>query len=65
MATASKAAAKSSPKTSSQRAAATAAAASDNLDIAQKIAWYAILAMVFLVPIAMSNWTWPFSSRIS
>jgi len=56
MATSSKAAAKSSPRTTSQRAAAAAAAAGDNLDLAQKIAWYAILAMVFLVPVAMTNY---------
>ncbi len=58
MATASKAASKSR-KTAPQRAAAAAAAAAnsgDALDLAQKIAWYAILTMVFLVPIVMSNY---------
>ncbi len=63
MATSSKAAAKSSPKTTAQRAAA-AAVASDNFDLAQKIAWYAILAMVFLVPIAMSNYNFKGSAGV-
>ncbi len=31
---------------------------SADMTIAQKIAWYSILAMVFTVPLAMSNWTW-------
>lgn len=30
----------------------------DNMSIARRIAWWSLLAMVFLVPIAMGNWTW-------
>jgi hypothetical protein len=35
-----------------------AASSLDGLSIAQKISWFSLLAMVFIVPIAMSNWTW-------
>ena len=30
----------------------------DDMSLAQRISWYSLLAMVFLVPVVMSNWTW-------
>jgi O-antigen ligase len=30
----------------------------ENMSVARKIAWYSLLAMVFLVPIAIGNFTW-------
>ena len=41
--------------TASVRAAM--AGTGDVMSLAQKISWYSLLAMVFVVPIAMSNWT--------
>lgn len=35
-----------------------AASSLDGLSIAQKLSWLSLLAMIFIVPIAMSNWTW-------
>ena len=32
--------------------------AADTMSWAQRISWYSLLAMVFLVPLVMSNWTW-------
>jgi tetratricopeptide (TPR) repeat protein len=32
--------------------------ATEGMDLAEKISWYALLATVLLVPIVMSNWTW-------
>jgi hypothetical protein len=32
--------------------------ATDGMDLAEKISWFALLAAVFLVPVVMSNWTW-------
>ncbi len=32
--------------------------AEENMPLARKIAWWSLLAMVFLVPVAMSNFTW-------
>jgi len=29
-----------------------------DLSVAQKVSWFSLLAMVFIVPIAISNWTW-------
>src|SRR5664279_3872969 len=42
--------------TASVRAAM--AGTGDVMSVAQKISWWSLLAMVFIVPIAMSNWTW-------
>ena len=41
--------------TASVRAAM--AGSGDMMSLAQKISWWSLLAMVFIVPIAMSNWT--------
>ena len=30
----------------------------DDMSLARKIAWWSLLAMVFVVPVAMSNMTW-------
>jgi len=35
-----------------------AAAPDDQMSLARKIAWWSLLAMIFLVPVAMSNFTW-------
>jgi putative inorganic carbon (HCO3(-)) transporter len=57
-----KAASKTSNRKPSTKAPAgmkrTAAVPPDDMSLALKIAWFALLAMVFLVPVAMSNVTW-------
>ena len=40
------------------RQSTSAAASQDQMSIALQISWYSLLAMVFIVPVAMSNWTW-------
>jgi putative inorganic carbon (HCO3(-)) transporter len=49
-------AAKNKKNTATVRAAL--AKSGDEMSIAQKISWYSLLVMVFVVPIALSNWTW-------
>jgi len=49
-------------KTSSKRASTSSKKSinepRDDMGLARKIAWWSLLAMVFLVPVAMSNATW-------
>jgi O-antigen ligase len=47
---------KQQTKSASVRAAA--AAPEQDMSLARKIAWWSLLAMIFMVPIAMSNFTW-------
>lgn len=42
----------------SKRASGAPAAAAAAMSGAQRIAWYALLVLVFYVPLAMSNWSW-------
>ena len=42
----------------SKKPAAKPAEARDDMSLARKIAWWSLLAMVFAVPVAMSNVTW-------
>ena len=42
----------------SKKPAAKATEARDDMSLARKIAWWSLLAMVFVVPVAMSNATW-------
>ena len=49
---------KASPKTSSAAFKKVAAEPRDDMSIARKIAWWSLLAMVFAVPVVMSNMTW-------
>jgi putative inorganic carbon (HCO3(-)) transporter len=57
-----KAASKTSSRKPSPKVSAAAkkqvALARDDMSLARKIAWWTLLAMVFVVPIAMSNMTW-------
>ena len=41
-----------------QKPAVAAGFGGDNLSIWGKVSWWSLLAMVFIVPIVMSNWTW-------
>ena len=50
--------AKAAKKNTASVRAAMAGRAPDNMSLAQKISWFSLLAMVFIVPIVMSNWTW-------
>jgi putative inorganic carbon (HCO3(-)) transporter len=45
-------------KANKKSTTSTAAVKRDDLNITQKLAWFSVLAAVFVVPIAMSNWTW-------
>jgi tetratricopeptide (TPR) repeat protein len=45
-------------KKTSTKAATVGAFVGDSMSIWGKISWWSLLAMIFLVPIAMSNWTW-------
>jgi tetratricopeptide (TPR) repeat protein len=46
------------PKKNTASVRAALAGTADVMSVAQKISWWALLAMVFIVPVAMSNWTW-------
>lgn len=43
---------------SNQAAASRTAAPVESMSLARKISWWSLLAMIFIVPIAMSNMTW-------
>jgi putative inorganic carbon (HCO3(-)) transporter len=45
------------PKKSVIGSRSSASGAADKMSLAQKISWFSLLAMIFIVPIAMSNWT--------
>ena len=49
---------KPAAKKASSKAQTVAAFAGDTMSVWGKISWWSLLAMIFLVPIAMSNWTW-------
>ena len=46
------------PKVEARAAAPAEAAAAEPMSLARRVSWWALLAMVFLVPVAMSNFTW-------